>query len=296
MEIKHVKSFLAVARTLNFSRAAEALHLSQPALSTQIKALEEYLGTDLFARNRREVSLTAAGQAFLTDAEMLIQQIANIELRIKRISAGDSGHLRIGFVASATLGLVPNMALAFKKQYPNVSFELKNMPTVQQLDGIRNGLLDAGLIRMPLEEADMSITLVHREPFAVALPKNHPLARNRELRVRDLAHQPFIAYGERWAPAFYQTWTGICRDAGFSPNIIQETGEMDTAAALVAAGLGVAILPEGITRRNRKILAVRTLLREKARSEIGIAFASKRETPLLNRLVAVAKQVGRQED
>jgi DNA-binding transcriptional LysR family regulator len=161
------------------------------------------------------------------------------------------------------------------------------------VEALRNGTLDAGFIRMPLQEPDLSITLVNREPFAIVLPKGHPLSHKANLKLSDLAREPFIAYGERWAPAFYQTWTGLCREAGFTPNVIQETGEMDTAVGLVAAGLGVAILPEGITRRNRGILRIKVLLREKLRSEIGIAFAADRETPLLKHLVAVARQVGR---
>jgi DNA-binding transcriptional LysR family regulator len=293
LEIKHVRSFLAVARALNFSRAARALHLSQPALSTQIKTLEEDLGADLFVRNRRSVSLTPVGQTFIVDAENLLKQIADTELRIKRISSGDVGHLRIGFVASATLGLVPAVAVALKKQYPGVSFELKNIPTVRQVEALRNGTLDAGLVRMPLQAAGLTIALVDREPFAIALSREHPLARKRNLQVSDLKLESFIAYGERWAPSFYQTWTGMCRDAGYTPHVIQETGEMDTAVALVAAGLGVAILPHGIARRSRSILSVTVLLHERRYSEIGIAVATDRKTPLLDRLISIAKEVGR---
>jgi DNA-binding transcriptional LysR family regulator len=293
MDIKQVRSFLAVAKALNFSRAAKALNLSQPALSTQIKALESHLGAALFVRNRRHVSLTPVGQIFLIDAEMLIRQITEVELKIQRVSSGDLGHLRIGFVASATLSLVPAVAQAFKKQYPLVSFELKNLSTVQQVEALRLGTLDVGFVRMPLREKDLNITLVAREAFAIAVSKRHPLAEKPDLQVRDLAGEDFIAYGERWAPAFYQRWTGLCRNAGFTPNVVQETGEMDTAAALVAAGLGVAILPEEIARRHRRLLSVRVLSNEKIRSDIGVAFAGVRQTPLITRLVSIAKQVGR---
>ena len=292
MEIKQIKSFLAVAKALNFSRAARVLHLSQPALSTQIKNLEADLGAALFLRNRRKVSLTPAGLVLLADAEALLQQIAAIELRVRRASAGDTGTLRIGFVASATLGLVPAVALAFKKQYPGVALELKNLPTVRQVEGLRSGTIDAGFVRLPLPEPGLSIALIDREPFAMVVSKNHPLAKKKDWRVEHLAGEPFIAYGERWAPAFYQSWTGICRLAGFTPNVVQETAEMDTAVALVAAGLGVAILPEGITRRNRRILAVKVLARQKIQSEIGIAVLADRQTPLVRRLIAVAQQVG----
>jgi DNA-binding transcriptional LysR family regulator len=289
LEIKHLKSFIAVANLLSFSRAALKLHLSQPALSAQIKALEAHLGVLLLERNRRTVKLTPAGQLLLHDAELLLQQIADTERRVARMAAGEIGHLRIGFVASATLELVPAIALAFRKQYPRVSLELKNLPTVQQLEALRAGTIDAGFVRMPLTAQDLSVDLVHREPFALVLSRSHPLARKEDLSVKDVAHEPFIAYGRKWAPDYYDNWTEICRRAGFIPTVIQETAEMATALALVAAGLGVAILPQGITTRNRGVLKIKVLNREKLYSEIGIAIPHANRTPLLRHLLATAK-------
>ncbi len=293
MDIKQLKSFIAVANALSFSKAARQLHISQPALSTQIKMLETHLGAQLLDRNRRTVRLTGAGKALLPDAEALVQQIGDIELRVARVSSGDAGHLRIGFVASATRELVPAIAMAFRRQYPGVSLELKNIPTVQQVEALRSGAIDVGIVRMPLAEEGIVLDLVHREPFAIVLSNRHPLARERNLMVKHLAGEPFIAYGRRWAPAFYERWTGICRNAGFTPRVVQETGEMETALVLVGAGLGVAIVPEGITRRSRRTLKIKVLNKEKTYSEIGIATVRDRQTPLVQHLIATAKQVGR---
>lgn len=291
MDMRQLRSFVAVAHGLSFSRAARHLHLSQPALSAQIKSLEEHLGAKLFERNRRTVRLTPAGSALLADAESLLQQIAEIELRVSRISTGEIGHLRIGFVASATLEIVPAIALAFRRQYPGVDLQLKNLPTVQQVEALRNGTLDAGFVRMPLDENGLAVTLIHREPFALVLAKNHRLARDKTPALEELAQEPFIAYGRRWAPSFYDVWTAICQKAGFVPRVVQETAEMSTALALVAAGLGVAILPEGITRAHRRLVSVKVLEREKIRSEIGIATLATGQTTLLQHLIATAKQV-----
>ncbi len=291
LDLKHVRSFLAVAHALSFSRAARTLHLSQPALSKQIQLLEADLGALLLDRDRRTVRLTLAGTAFLADSEALLQQVRDIELRVARISTGEAGHLRIGFVASATLEIVPAIVLAFRQQYPRVDLELKNIPTVQQVEALRNGTIDAGFIRMPLKEEGLAVTSVHRECFAIALHKKHLLARNKELSLADLAHEPFVAYGRYWAPAFYDLWTGICREAGFVPRIVQETAEMSTTMALVAAGIGVAVLPEGMTRGHRHWLAVKVLNRVKVRSEIGVAIMVARQTPLLQRLVRIAKEL-----
>lgn len=258
--------------------------MSQPALSSQIKALEIHLGVQLLERNRRTVRLTPSGRALLVDAEVLLQQVADIELRVTRISSGDAGHLRIGFVVSATLELVPAIALAFRKRYPDVGLELRNMATVQQVEALRAGTIDAGFVRMPFAEDGLVVDLVHREPFAIVLSRNHPLAREKDLSVKHLAHESFISYGRRWAPAFYDNWTEICRRAGFSPILIQETAEIETALTLVAAGLGVAILPEGITRRHRRVFKIKVLSREKVYSEIGIATQRDGQTPLLRQI------------
>jgi len=291
LDIRQVRSFIAVAHALNFSRAAKQLNLSQPALSAQVKALESHLNAELLERNRRSVRLTTVGAAFLLDAEALLEQIRDIELRVASISSGDIGHLRIGFVASATLEIVPAIAVAFRRQYPRVSLDLKNLPTVGQVEALRNGTLDAGFVRMPLAEKGISVVLVHREPFAIVVAKSHPLAREKKLAVSQLAGEKFISYGRQWAPAFYESWTGICRNAGYMPNVVQETAEMSTALALVSAGLGVAIVPEGITRGHRGRVAVTTLRREKIQSEIGMASISDRQSPLLRHLMGIAKQV-----
>jgi LysR family transcriptional regulator, benzoate and cis,cis-muconate-responsive activator of ben and cat genes len=290
VEIRQLRSFVAVAHGLSFSRAALHLHISQPALSAQIKSLEADLGAKLFERNRRTVRLTPAGSALLADAESLLQRIAEIGLRVARISAGEIGHLRIGFVASATLEIVPAIALAFRRQHPGVGLELKNLSTVQQVDALRNGSLDAGFVRMPLAEKDLLVTRIHSEPFALVVAKNHPLARTKNISIADVANEPFIAYGRRWAPSFYEVWTAICHNAGFEPTVIQETGEMSTAVALVAAGLGVAIIPEGITRGYRHLVNVKILQRERIRSEIGIATLATRTTALVQHLIATAKR------
>ena len=291
MDIRQLKSFIAVANTLNFGRAARQLHLSQSALSTQIQNLEAHLGVSLLARNRRSVRLTPAGESVLSDSESLLAQIAALELRAARIGSGESGHLRIGFVASATAQLIPSIVLAFRKLHPGVSFDLRNIPTSVQVDALKNGTLDVGFVRLPFAVDGLLIERLHREHFAIVLPKAHRLASDRALTVQKLAEESFIAYGRKWAPAFYDHWVRLCRKAGFLPNVVQETAEMETALVLVAAGLGVAILPEQMTRRSRSNLTVRPLRGEKIFSEIGIALPENRMTPLVHRFLTLSRQV-----
>jgi LysR family transcriptional regulator, benzoate and cis,cis-muconate-responsive activator of ben and cat genes len=294
VELKQLRSFIAVARALSFSRAARELHLSQPALSAQIKALEDEVGTRLLERNRRVVRLTRAGESLLADAEQLVQNAGEARKRALRVASGEAGHLRIAFVASAMPELVPAIALAFRTRYPQVTLELKNLPTVLQVQALEAKTLDVGFVRLPLTAPRLAITPLHSEPFALAISKSHPLARKKRLTVADLSGEPFVTYGQKWAPEFYQTWTGICRKAGFTPVIVQETAEMDTALALVAAGMGVAILPEGVVNRHRRVLRVEPLTREAVRSQIGIAVARDSSDPLRDNLIALAKRVVKQ--
>jgi LysR family transcriptional regulator, benzoate and cis,cis-muconate-responsive activator of ben and cat genes len=291
VELKQLRSFIAVAHALNFSRAARELHLSQPALSAQIKALEDELGTLLLERNRRMVRLTRAGESLLADAEVLLQNAEEARKRVLRVASGEAGHLRIAFVASAMPELVPAIALAFRTRYPHVTLELKNLPTALQVEALEAQTLDVGFVRLPLTAPGLAITPLHSEPFALAISKGHRLARKKHLTVADFAGEPFVTYGQKWAPEFYQTWTGICRKAGFTPVIVQETAEMDTALALVAAGMGVAILPEGVVNRNRRVLKVQPLIRETVRSQVGIAVARGGSDPLRENLIALAKKV-----
>lgn len=294
MEFKQLRSFIAVARALSFSHAARELHLSQPALSAQIKALEEDVGTRLLERNRRMVRLTPAGESLLADADALLHNAAAAKARATRIASGEAGHLRIAFVASATPELVPAIVLAFRHRYPHVTLELKNLPTALQVEALGSHALDAGFVRLPLTAPLLALTPLHSEPFAIAISKSHRLAQEKHLTVGHLAEEPFIAYGQRWAPEFYQTWTGICRNAGFTPIVVQETAEMDTALALVAAGMGVAILPEGVANRHSRAVKVKPLAGEKIRSRIGIAIARDRKDPLLQNFIAVARSVAKE--
>ena len=197
----------------------------------------------------------------------------------------------MAFVASATPELVPAIALGFRERYPHVTLELKNLPTVLQVEALEAHTLDVGFVRLPLTAPKLEVTPLHSEPFVMVLSKKHRLAREKNLTVAQLANEPFVIYGQRWAPEFYQSWTGICRRAGFTPVVVQETAEMDTALALVSAGMGVGIMPEGVASRRRRVLKIKPLLRESTRSEIGIAVARDREDPLRDNLLALAKRV-----
>ena len=219
-------------------------------------------------------------------------QAEEIKQRVARAARGTGGTLKIGFVASATAEIVPRLTITFRRSFPEVNLELKNIPTTQQIEALRQRALDVGIVRLPLRENDIDVLPLSSEPFAIALSKQHPLRSSKTITVRDLAEEGFVSYGERLAPAFFQHWTGLCRKAGFTPRIVQEVAEMETAMALVAAGVGVAIVPEGIAKRHSRSLIVVSLKAERIRSEIGLAFLKVNPTVLAKRLVHSATGSG----
>lgn len=293
MELKHLTSFLAVAERLSFIRAAEHLHLSQPALSSQIQHLEEELGVKLLYRNRRVVRLTPEGEIFVDEARATLARANQAIERARKAAQGEVGHLRIAFVSSIAIEIVPGIVTAVRKKLPHVSLDLRNMRSSLQVQGLLNGTVDIGFVRLPLVHDDLRLQITHREPFVIVLPKDHALAQRARVRLADLKREPFVAYGRHWAPGFFDRIVRFCSNAGFTPNIVQETGEMYTAVALVAAGVGVAILPRSIVLSQRANIAVKPLPATLGLSEIAIATRKDRDTPLLRSFLKIAAQASK---
>ena len=281
-----------MAEALSFINASRKLHISQPALSAQIQALEAELGVALFERTRRSVRLTRSGETFVRDATAILQMVKEAEINVQRAAAGKVGHLRIGFVASAALAIVPSVVLAFRRRYPLVTLDLMNIRTTDQIALLEERELDAGFLRLPASSKALSITPIHREPFVLVVPNGHRLANNKRFSLAELEGESFVAYARRWAPGFYDCWIQMFTSAGFSPAVVQETGEMETMLALVAAGVGIAVAPRGLVRKNTRSLAVRSLPRGAPFSEIGLAVPSGTVDVLIDRLTDIARSLG----
>lgn len=291
VELKHLTSFVAVASHLSFVRAANQLHISQPALTGQIQKLEEELGVQLFERNRRVVKLTDVGKIFLTDAQSILLRTRQAAERAQKAARGEIGRLRVGFVSSAALAIVPDIVIEFRKQNPGVTLDLINLRTVSQVKGILARTIDVGFLRLPLSDKQLKITVIHREQFVVVLPKGHQLAKVNQLGIAQLRSEPFIAYGRRWAPGFFDSVVQMCTREGFSPNIVQETGEMYTAIAIVAAGGGIAILPQSVVLAQSNKVIVKPLPESAGISEIAIATRTGSDSSLLHSFVSLARRV-----
>jgi DNA-binding transcriptional LysR family regulator len=295
MELKNLKSFVAVAEQLSFIRGARLLHISQSALSEQIQKLEEELGVPLLIRDRRSVKLTAAGIVFLAEARATLERAKQAVERVQKAARGEIGRLRIGFVSSAALEIVPGIVVAFRSQFPAVSLDLTNLRTSSQVKGLISGSIDVGFVRLPLSHDQLTIRVVHREPFVVVLPHGHSLANETQIRLVQLQNEQFVAYARRWAPGFYDAVIQMCTRQGFSPEIIQETGEMYTAIALVAAGAGIAILPRSVVLAQSRNVVMKPLPSSAGLSEIAIAVRRFDNSSLVESFIQAAEKFCQQQ-
>src|SRR6202789_1439400 len=215
MELRQIRSFLSIAETLHFGRTAKLIHISQPALSLQIRALEEEVGVRLFERNRRKTTLTAAGFAFRDDAAAALSQLEQAIRRARLAASGKLGLLRIGFVSTAGNEIVPNIVRQFRKSNPEVEFSLRNILTAEQVRMLESGSLDVGFLRMPVgEHSALDVVTVHRETLVLVVPSSHKLAKRKRVRLREVASQDFVMYERAYAPGFHDSMFGILRDAG----------------------------------------------------------------------------------
>jgi DNA-binding transcriptional LysR family regulator len=291
MEFRHLRSFLAVAEHLHFRRAAESIHLSEPALSVQIRALEEEIGTQLFIRDHRKTLLTPAGEVFLEEAREIVMRSDRALGRARRAALGQVGILRVGFVSTAAALLVPQLVLRFRELYPDVELELRNVLTADQVVQLGQRQLDVGLLRLPISaNEEIETTIVHREPFVLLLPASHPLTGKRFLRLEHLRDSNFVMYARKRAPGFHDCMLGILNGAGFSPHVVQEASEMTTLVSLVAAGLGIAVAPSSIQLLHHVPgVVVRKLPRKLPLSEIALAIRKDDTSPTTRLFVELVR-------
>jgi DNA-binding transcriptional LysR family regulator len=242
MELRHLRYFVAVGEEQHYGRAARRLCVAQPALSRQIQDLEEEVGFKLFERLPRGVKLSAAGKLFLQDARRILQEVNEAAGRAGRVARGLSGTLRVGFTENASWrGVVPDSFRRFREQQPDAELQLQPAASLEQLEAIRSGRLDAGFVNfMPKADPDLEQLLVAIQHVELAAPKKHPLTKIKQLRLRDLTDTPFVWF-PRWAsPAFYDRLMHECYRGGLkSPRIVQEGLNEATILSLVSTGLGV---------------------------------------------------------
>ncbi|HGM5489260.1 TPA: LysR family transcriptional regulator [Serratia fonticola] len=251
IELRHLRYFVAVAEELHFGRAAERLRISQPPLSQQIQALEEMVGARLLARNNRNVGLTQAGEMFLKEAYQVLAQVNRAAEKAARLERGELGELTIGFTSSAPfISVVSRSLRAYRQLSPDVHIKMREVNTKQQLEPLLNGDLDLGVMRNTRLPDALEHQLLLREPLLAVVPNGHPLTLKAPgtLRFSDLALEPFVFFSREVGTALYDEILALLATAGIAPYITQEVGEAMTIIGLVAAGLGISILPMSFGR------------------------------------------------
>jgi len=291
VELRQLRYFVAVAEERSFSRAARRVHISQPPLSRQVALLEQRLDVQLLNRTTHEVSLTKAGEAFLAEARQLLSLSAKAGEVARRASRGETGRIRIGFIGAALYSFLPRLLREYRQRYPDVEISLSQLTIAQQGEALVNREIDVGVIRQHLADDALQTWCVLKEPFVVALPLDHPLARREKVMLKSLAREPFVFFNRRDAPVVYDQTLRICEHAGFSPHIVQEARPMATVIGLVAAGLGVSIVPTSMQRINIEHVAYRPLSGTRAVNEFVIAWHREHRSPVLDRFLAMAKEV-----
>ena len=252
MEFRHLRYFVAVAEEGSFTRAAQRLHMAQPPLSTQIRRLEETLGTDLFDRSRRAIRLTAAGQALLPEARRLLAERERAISVVRRAGAGEVGRLDIGFIPSASNHALPPILRAFGRRYPDVELALRELSPDLLVEGLRERRHDIVFIWRPFTDAAFEQRVVAREPLIAALPSGHPLAAREAIAIEELAGEPFVLPERHELPGLYWNVVDACRAHGFVPHAAQnDVWLVQTLIGLVGAGVGVALLPASVEHLHR---------------------------------------------
>jgi DNA-binding transcriptional LysR family regulator len=260
IELRHLRYFITVAEEGHITRAAVRLGMQQPPLSQQIRALEDQIGVPLLVRLPRGVQLTEAGRVFLGEARAALAQVKHAVDAAQRTARGEQGQLAVGFSGSAAFHpLIPAVVRAFRQQSPNVDLMLEEGSTSDLIAALQKDQLDIAFIRVPSGHTDgLTVEPLLNEEMLVALPAHHALLRNgkrKKIALAELAEETFVLYRRPSGPGLYDTIIAACRAAGFSPRSGQEAPRMVSMLSLVAAGLGVSIVPESMRRLNTEGIA-----------------------------------------
>ncbi|MBO1267998.1 LysR substrate-binding domain-containing protein [Arthrobacter cavernae] len=285
METRHLKYFIAVAEERHFGRAAQRLHMAQPPLSQQIRQLEDQLGTPLLLRTTRKVELTPAGQLLLDRGRRLIEELEVLESDITQVGAGATGIIRAGFTGTATYRLMPLVVQAARRQLPGLRITVQGeMLTPQMETALEEGRLDVAVLRPPVRSSEVELKLLEQDELVAALPADSELAEKGTLDIRELAKQDFIGYPTH--SAVNTIFVDACRRAGFQPRIVQEAKETSTLLSLVAAGMGIALVPMTSRMFTFQGVAFRQL-RNPPPVDLAVAWNRNNRTPLIDNFLTL---------
>jgi DNA-binding transcriptional LysR family regulator len=300
MELRHLRYFIAVAEEGHITRAAERLGMQQPPLSQQIRALERELDVQLLRRKPRGVELTEAGRALLADARAILAHIDHAFATTRRTARGEQGRIAVGFTSSAPFHpFVPRVIRAFRESFPLIALTLEESGTTELIEDLRHERVDAAFIRTPVTDPlGLTVNPLLEEAMLVALPSAHSLASGdaadgKALTLAALAAETFIVYRRRSGPGLYDAIFAACHAAGFSPLVGQEAPRIVSTLNLVAAGLGIAIVPASLQRMQMDGVVYRRLTGTQPRAPLLLATRRGDTSAVVRHFLDLVKRTAR---
>jgi len=290
MELRHLRYFVAVAEELHFGRAATRLSIVQPSLSQQIRQLEDELGFPLLRRTKRSVELTDAGKVFLSESQHILAQVQEAKRAAQRASRGEVGRLVIGYTSSSTYDLLPMMLRAYRERFPHIEVVLRELTTQEQVRALEEESIQVGLLRLPISAPLVSVEVVRQEPIVCVLPEKHPLAHQERIAVSLLAHEPFVLQARQRGAGYYVQLMKLCLAAGFSPNVVQEVTEMHAIVGLVAAGIGVSLVPLSTRNIRSQGVVYRELEGTAMLTEMAVAWRRDAHSAVVQNFLEVVRE------
>jgi DNA-binding transcriptional LysR family regulator len=297
MELRHLRYFVAVAEELHFTRAAQRLGLGQPPLSQQIQQLEAELGSPLFKRLPRGVALTETGMAFFFDAKAILAQVERATRNVQRIARGDQGAITIGMINSAPFHPRVQLILReYREQFRAVSLKLTEGSTPDLAKAVLAGTIDAAFVR-PLisDDPGLVVETLFDEDLLIALPSNHPLGKQKTLPVSALAREPFVMFSREVGSGLYDEIIAACRHGGFSPRIEQEASQVTSIVNLVAAGLGVSMVPASMRQINSDGVIYKRIDDPAPKARMSLVYRENYQSASMTHLITLARKLSRQK-
>jgi len=301
MDLRQLRYAIAVADELSFTRAAERCHISQPPLSRAIRELEEEIGARLFERDKHSVALTAAGRGFIENTRKIFSLLGDATSSAQRTASGLGGTLTFGFGGSTVYSLLPALVASFRLKALDVDIRFRAMPVLSQIEAVRSGEIDIGVVRLPVFDEVLATRFIYAEPLIVALPTGHPLlVDSGAVSIDRLVNFPFVTYEPTRGFNFHADLLALCRLANFSPYLAHLAPTTEAVVGIVACGEGVAVLPASAERLRMRGVSFRTLAAPMApprltRVRFGLAWHEERETATTRQFIDHASTMA-QED
>ncbi len=296
MEMRHLLAFVAVAELRHFGHAARRLGITQPPLSRQIQQLEAELGLKLFSRQARSVELTPEGTRYLAAIRPHLEGLQRARDVAQAASRRRCGKVKVGFVSSLAYGLMPRLLDTLRSVAPGVAVELFEQPSAEQCRAVRERRLDLGLVFLPVEDQELKMRRLFREPLVAMLPAGHVLASGREVTLERLHEETFIMCSRQPQAGFHETVLGLCQATGFVPRVGHSASSTAAMAELVAAGLGVALVPQSATGQKHSGAAYRSLANRPLMLEVAAVWRAEAMTPALRLFLDQAVKTSRRSE